>query len=91
MNRTELESLLKKLHAELASSQQVDEDLRTSLRQLDQDIQQVLGAGSPLAGSGEEESLAQRAQEIDARFSAEHPYLANTLRDVMDLLGKMGI
>lgn len=91
MNRTELESLLKKLHAELASGQQVDEDLRSSLRQLDQDIQQVLGAGSPLAGSDEEESLAQRAQEIDARFSAEHPYLANTLRDVMDLLGKMGI
>ena len=24
-------------------------------------------------------------------ISAEHPYLANTLRDVMELLGKMGI
>ena len=51
----------------------------------------MLGSGSPLSESETEESLAQRAQEIDARFSAEHPYLANTLRDVMDLLGKMGI
>ena len=91
MNRTELEALLKKLQSELASGEPVDEDLRASLRQLDQDIQQVLGSGSPLSESETEESLAQRAQEIDARFSAEHPYLANTLRDVMELLGKMGI
>ena len=69
----------------------MDEDLRASLRHLDQDIQQVLGSGSPLSESETEESLALRAQEIDARFSAQHPYLANTLRDVMDLLGKMGI
>lgn len=91
MNRTELEALLKKLHEELASGEHVDADLRASLRQLDEDIQQTLGAGSPLAEGDSEKSLAQRAQEIDARFSAEHPYLANTLRDVMDLLGKMGI
>ncbi len=91
MNRSELEALLKKLQSELASGQPVDEELRASLRKLDEDILQVLGAGSPLAETDNDESLAQRAQEIDARFSAEHPYLANTLRDVMDLLGKMGI
>ena len=91
MNHSELEALLKKLHTELASGQPVDEALRASLRQLDQDIVQVLGSGSPLSNTESNESLAQRAQEIDARFSAEHPYLANTLRDVMDLLGKMGI
>jgi hypothetical protein len=91
MNRTEMEALLKKLQAELASGQAVDDELRASLRQLDQDIVRALGSGSPLADGDSEESLAQRAQEIDARFSAEHPYLAATLRDVMDLLGKMGI
>lgn len=91
MNRSELEALLKKLQSELASGQPVDEALRTSLRQLDQDIQQVLGSGSPLSNTDSDETLAQRAQDIDARFSAEHPYLANTLRDVMDMLGKMGI
>ena len=91
MNRSELEALLRKLQSELASGQPVDEALRTSLQQLDQDIQQVLGSGSPLSNTENDETLAQRAQEIDARFSAEHPYLANTLRDVMDLLGKMGI
>ena len=45
MNRTELEALLKKLQAELASGQPVDEELRASLRKLDEDIVQVLCAG----------------------------------------------
>ena len=91
MNRSELDVLLKKLQSELASGQPLGEEMRASLQQLNQDILQVLGTGSPLSHTEEDESLAQRAQEIDARFSAEHPYLANTLRDVMDLLGKMGI
>ena len=53
MNRTELEALLKKLQSELASGQPVDDELRASLRKLDEDIVQVLGAGGvPLDLSG---------------------------------------
>lgn len=91
MDKQELASLLKKLQAELESGQPVDPSLRQSLQTLDQDIQKVLTQGSPEPGEHEEGSLNERAQEIEARFAAEHPYLASTLRDVMDTLGKMGI
>ncbi len=91
MDKQELASLLKKLQTELESGQPVDEQLKQQLQALDQDIQKVLAQGSPLTREADDTSLENRAQEIEARFATEHPYLASTLRDVMDTLGKMGI
>lgn len=92
MDKTELSSLLKKLQAELElGGQTIDEGLKRQLQLLDQDIQKILVHGSALVRQDSEASLEERAQEIEARFASEHPYLASTLRDVMDTLGKMGI
>jgi hypothetical protein len=91
MEKQELASLLKKLQAELESGQAIDDSLKQSLHTLDQDIQKVLGQTSPSAKPSDEASLNERAQELEAKFAIEHPYLASTLRDVMDTLGKMGI
>ncbi|RTL29981.1 MAG: DUF4404 family protein [Burkholderiales bacterium] len=92
MDKTELSSLLKKLQAELESGgQTIDEGLKQQLQLLDQDIQKILVHGSAVVRQDSEASLEERAQEIEARFASEHPYLASTLRDVMDTLGKMGI
>ncbi len=89
MNKQELADLLKKLQSELESGKPVDADLRASLASLDQDIRKVLE--QPSAASGDDESLNTRAKALEAKFETEHPYLASTLRDVMDTLGKMGI
>lgn len=92
MDKTELSSLLKKLQAELESGgQTIDEGLKQQLQLLDQDIRKILVQGSASVRQDSEASLEERAQEIEARFASEHPYLASTLRDVMDTLGKMGI
>ncbi len=91
MDKQELASLLKKLQTELESGQPVDAQLKQQLQTLDQDIQKVLAQGSPLTRDTNDATLEDRAQEIEARFATEHPYLASTLRDVMDTLGKMGI
>lgn len=91
MNTQELTTLLKKLQTELESGQPVNDDLRASLRQLDQDIQAALGQGSPLSTSTSEETLEARAQALEARFEADHPYLASLVSDLIDKLGKMGI
>lgn len=91
MDKPELAALLKKLQTELESGQAVDEQLRQQLQDLDRDIQKVLTQGTPGSGDATEGSLGERATEIEARFASEHPYLASTLRDVMDTLGKMGI
>lgn len=90
MEREELEALLTKLQTELESHPPVDAELRASLQELQQDITGMLSSDTPLAATADD-SLAQRAQEIDARFSTEHPYLTSIVRDVMDLLGKIGI
>ncbi|WP_290869569.1 DUF4404 family protein [Aquabacterium sp.] len=93
MDATELKTLLNKLKGELDSGQPVDPELRQLLHSLDQDIQQALR--QPVSSTGDaddaEKSLSTQAQAIEARFAADHPYLANTLRDVLDTLGKMGI
>ena len=91
MEKQDLAALLKKLQVELESGQAIDDSLKQSLQSLDRDIQKVLGQTSPQAKPADEASLNERAQELEAKFATEHPYLASTLRDVMDTLGKMGI
>lgn len=99
MDKQELASLLARLQRELESGRAIDEQLRQSLQALDQDIQKVLtqemmaeaSDATAAGGAPQDPSLNERAQELEARFAAEHPYLASTLRDVMDQLGKMGI
>lgn len=91
MNKQELAELLKKLQSELEAGPTVDDKLREQLQTLDQDIRKVLTGQGTAATEDSEGSLEERAQAIEARFASEHPYLANTLRDVMDTLGKMGI
>lgn len=97
MNRQELNALLEKLHAELAASPQVDDALKQSLQALDQDIQRVLSqapaeaAATASAEPGDEPDINALAQALEAKLEAGHPYLVNTLRELMDRLGKMGI
>ena len=91
MDRQELASLLARLQRELESGQAIDDQLRQSLQALDQDIQKVLAKKDTASTAQEDASLNERAQQLEARFASEHPYLASTLRDVMDTLGKMGI
>mgnify|MGYP003386951317 FL=1 len=100
MNRQELNALLEKLHAELAASPQVDDALKQSLQALDQDIQRVLSqapteadttASAEATEPGDEPDINALAQALEAKLEAGHPYLVNTLRELMDRLGKMGI
>lgn len=93
MDATELKTLLQRLKQELESGQPVAPELRQLLQTLDTDIQLALQSSSTKAKAppDDEASLNERAQVIEARFASDHPYLASTLRDVLDTLGKMGI
>ncbi len=90
MDTHKLKAAMAQLQSELESGGKLDPELQQLLKSLDKDIQSALAANE----QPEDDlvsSLNERTQEIDARFSAEHPYLSTTLRDVMDTLGKMGI
>lgn len=93
-----LKSHLKSLHANLAQTKDVDEELQSLLHQLDGDIRSLLEkrtAALMVAARGEQESdtygLAERTQELTARFAAEHPRLEPALRELGRMLANMGI
>jgi DNA repair exonuclease SbcCD ATPase subunit len=95
-NASNLKQHLKTLHADLASTGEVDAELKDLLRQLDGDIKTLLDRRmAEDAGAEAEETttygLAERSQEITAKFAAKHPRLEPALRELGTILANMGI
>jgi hypothetical protein len=88
-----LKTSLKSLHANLANAGPVDEELQELLRQLNGDIQALLerGAEQPVPGESTTYGLAERSQELSAKFAAKHPTLESGLRELGTILSNMGI
>ena len=100
-----LKSHLKQLHTNLSQTDDVDEELQTLLRQLDGDIHALLARRTAVADVAEAAEaaelqaladsdtygLAERTQELTARFAVEHPRLEPTLRELGRMLANMGI
>jgi uncharacterized protein YmfQ (DUF2313 family) len=95
-NASNLKQHLKTLHADLASTGEVDAELKDLLRQLDGDIKTLLerrlqgdaGLDTPATTTY---GLAERSQEITAKFAAKHPRLEPALRELGNILANMGI
>lgn len=92
---SKLKASLKTLHTELASAPgPVDEELLDLLAQLDGDIKQLLERRVAQQDGGEDTTtygLAERTQEISAKFAVKHPTLEPALRELGRILGNMGI
>jgi hypothetical protein len=84
-----LKETISKLHASLAEIDNVDPELKAMLETLDQDIHLALHKEAP-SDSGDS-GLQERVRSLAARFAAQHPTLEPVLRDIADMLGKMGI
>ncbi len=95
-NASNLKQHLKTLHADLASTGEVDAELKDLLHQLDGDIKALLerrlqedaGLEAPDTVTY---GLAERSQEITAKFAAKHPRLEPALRELGTMLANMGI
>jgi hypothetical protein len=96
-NASNLKQHLKTLHADLASTGEVDAELKDLLRQLDGDIKTLLerrlqeDAGVDVPVESTTYGLAERSQEITAKFAAKHPRLEPALRELGNILANMGI
>jgi septal ring factor EnvC (AmiA/AmiB activator) len=98
---SDLKQHLSTLRAHLSATGDMDDDLRQLLTQLDGDIRALLerraSAAEPVAAqlAAQEESttygLAERAQELSARFAVQHPRLEPALRELGNMLSNMGI
>ena len=99
-NASNLKQHLKALRADLAGTGEVDAELTDLLLQLDGDIKSLLERRlqeDPAADAASDDfesttyGLAERSQEITARFAATHPRLEPALRELGNILANMGI
>ena len=82
----DLRDLLAQLHARLGNAKSLDADSRKLLQTVSNDIETTLArSGQDAAAHG------SRLNELAVKFEAEHPALAEAVRDVVDALGKAGI
>ena len=91
MELDHLKQSLKSLHRDLESAEQVDAELQHLLSVLNTDIEQILEKEEAREADANAFGLTSRAQELTARFAAEHPTLEPALRELARLLGNMGI
>ncbi len=89
MQKRQLEELLESLQRELGDAEAVDEDSRSLLHGMMDEIRQALERSSE-----DEETrgpLNRRLQALALRFETDHPRIAATISQLTDSLAKMGI
>jgi hypothetical protein len=86
MEDNDLRGLLSQLHARLASGVALSADDKRLLASMLGDIEQAL-----VTSAEAEPPDTSGLESLAVKFEAEHPALADTLRRVVDSLGKAGI
>lgn len=81
----QLKAKLSQLHTTLAQVDQLDDDSKSMLKQLDTDIQRLLD------NEKVDDDLNTRIEQQAVAFEGRHPSMSAVLKDMMDLLSKMGI
>jgi len=85
MSHDKLRELLARLRAHLNTGSSMDAETRRQLGGVSGELERALG------GSGAAAAAVPRLESLAVRFEAGHPALAETLREIIDALGKAGI
>ncbi len=81
----QLKSKLAQLQQTLADIEELDDESRLLLKKLDRDIQQALDGNNP------DDSVSHRLEQQAVEFDTQHPSASAVIRDIIDVLGRMGI
>jgi hypothetical protein len=87
MSTEQIKELLAKLQKEIHNTK-LDDETRSLVRQLDTDIHSVLAEDADEAEAG---SVLTRAKALEANFATEHPAAERFMRELIDVLVRMGI
>ena len=87
MSDKKIRKLLSKLHEEVQKTE-VDAETRSSLRELDSDIHDLLNSTTPTPDTN---FVLERAKLLESRFATNHPVIERFMREVIDTLSKMGV
>ena len=95
MNQESLRELLARVHERLSAASSVDGESRELLGTLTRDIERALSGGARAAPAGSAQVAGEvavpRLEALAVQFQADHPQLAEVLRQLVDALGKAGI
>jgi len=89
MSTEQLKQSLKSLHEHLSSTDQVDDELAELLSVLNNDIHQLMSKDRP-----DEDALSHlgdRTMALSAKFAAQSPHLESGLRELGNILLRMGV
>lgn len=78
------------LHNELLTAKTVDNDTKTLLKEIQEDVRTLLSHQGEFS-SEHHATIKERLEESARHFDASHPSLAATLRTVVHTLNNMGI
>ena len=87
MSTEQIKELLAELQKEIHNTE-LDDETRSLVRQLDTDIHSMLVKDADGAEVG---SVLTRAKALEANFATEHPAAERFMREVIDILVRMGI
>jgi hypothetical protein len=85
VGQDKIKFLLEELNQELALADNLDEDTLELARQLEREMEQLIERSEPVA-AGLENAVA-----LEARFAATHPVAERIMRELIAVLGRMGI
>lgn len=86
-----LRELLARVRERLTQAGSVDAESRKHLSALVHDIDHALGQGGPQRAADTAGAHAPRLESLAIRFEADHPGLAEVIREVIDALVRVGI
>ena len=87
MSNTEIRELLARLQDEIQKTE-LDDETRSMVKELDSDIHGLLDTEGDKA---ETDSVVEKARALETNFAAEHPTIERFMREVIDVLVRMGI
>jgi hypothetical protein len=88
MDNNELRTMLEQLHGEIEHTDSVDEKGRELLRELGDDIRELLARSE---GEQPQPSLLQRMEDSISYLEVTHPTITNTLSRILESLSNAGI
>ena len=91
MTRDELLALLKSLHHELTVADNVDDETKTALQTVTDDIERVLASDEIEGTDDQQKSLSEQLRETIIEFEVRHPVIGGLLERVTDGLANLGI
>ena len=87
MSTDQIKNLLAQLQEELRKTE-LDDETRSLVRSLDADVHTLLNED---AAQSDTSSIVKRAKELEANFATDHPTAERFMREVIDMLVRMGI